>query len=151
MMKLAHGSDGSSLPALLQGNVSFVAKGRLQGDDNIERLLMPKLPQSLQKHLWQKTPNFRRKIANYAQLLLDAAKEEGPEAVQQMRAAIAEGTRALNHEADLHPLHFKQSLKDLEVFEKILKVHSMEHFSVFFHSWPRERAVRDGKTLKGFL
>ncbi|CAE7505956.1 unnamed protein product [Symbiodinium natans] len=128
-MKQVLPADRSLLQASTQTHpVSFIAHPAKQRQDDlsVERLIMPQLPPPLKKHLWHKTPNFRRKMVGQAQQLLDAAKEEGPEAVQLIKASIKEGVKALNHEADLHPLEFQRSLKDLERMERALKVHSME-------------------------
>ncbi|CAE7432502.1 unnamed protein product [Symbiodinium sp. CCMP2592] len=102
--------------------VSFIAApGKHRPDElNAERLIS-QLPPPLKKHLWLKTPSFRRKLAGQAQQLIDAAIQDDPENMQMIKAAIQQGVENLNHEADLHPLEFQQSLKDLERIERALK------------------------------
>lgn len=90
-------------------------------DLNVERIFMPKLPPKMKKHLFLKTPKLRAHIAKQAQQLLDVARLNGPEAVQEMKSALEGGLEQLNHEADLHPLEFKKSLKELETIEAITK------------------------------
>mmetsp|Transcript_33748 Transcript_33748/g.54049 ORF Transcript_33748/g.54049 Transcript_33748/m.54049 type:complete len:132 (-) Transcript_33748:63-458(-) len=90
-------------------------------DLNVERIFMPKLPPKMKKHLFLKTPKLRAHIAQQAQQLLDVARLNGPEAVQEMKSALEGGLEQLNHEADLHPLEFKKSLKELETIEAITK------------------------------
>ncbi|CAK9001876.1 unnamed protein product [Durusdinium trenchii] len=112
----------ASPPAGLSTASSFLGR---KGDLDVERLLMPKLPPPMKKHLFTKTPKLRHHIAKEAQHLLDLAKLSGPESVQQMKSAIDQGLEALNHEADLHPLEFKQSLRELEMIEAMTKAQSM--------------------------
>eukprot|EP00439_Symbiodinium_sp_Y106_P064326 s573_g10.t1 len=136
-----------------QATVSFIAApGKHRPDElNAERLIS-QLPPPLKKHLWLKTPNFRRKLAGQAQQLIDAAIQDDPENMQMIKAAIQQGVENLNHEADLHPLEFQQSLKDLERIERALKVHSMEHAFCFSWIWlPATTKRRSDSVLRAFL
>eukprot|EP00434_Breviolum_minutum_P008297 symbB.v1.2.007320.t1/scaffold447.1/size204395/17 len=94
-------------------------------DLNVERLFMPKLPPKMKQHLLLKTPKVRAHIAKQAQQLLDLAKLNGPEVVEQMKSAMEGGLEQLNHEADLYPLDFKQSLKEMEMIEAMTKAEAM--------------------------
>ncbi|CAE7556666.1 asaB [Symbiodinium microadriaticum] len=150
-MKQILESNAWRLPA--QVTVSFIAApGKHRPDElNVERLIS-QLPPPLKKHLWLKTPNLRRKLAGQAQQLIDAAIEDDPENGQMIKAAIRQGVDNLNHEADLHPLEFQQSLKDMERIERALKVHSMQH--VLYCSWnwlPKSTKRRNNYVLRAFL
>ncbi|CAE7505268.1 unnamed protein product [Symbiodinium sp. CCMP2456] len=150
-MKQVLESHAWRLPA--QVTASFIAApGKHRADElNVERVIS-QLPPPLKKHLWLKTPNLRRKLAGQAQQLIDAAIEDDPENRQMIKAAIQQGLDNLNHEADLHPFEFRQSLKDLEKIERHLKVHSMEH--VLYCSWnwlPATTKRRSNSVLRAFL
>ncbi|CAJ1372951.1 unnamed protein product [Effrenium voratum] len=109
---------------------------------NAERLVMPKLPPQLKQQLF-KTPKLRQHLATQAQSLLDLAELSGPDSAAQIREGFEKGLEALNHEADLHPLQFQQSLKELAAIEKMVKVHSVG-FLAFLPPPPRSE-------LKDFL